>query len=215
MDDCMKFKFKIRHLIGINYLCNKELIVKRVDLLKAKLKQGETYRREDLVNFSTSIDRHLAELIGDGFLQRLSQGLFYYPKQSVFGQAPPDENKLVRTFLKDDDFLLTSPNVYNSLGVGTTQLYNNRVVYNHKRHGKVRLGNQEFDFRLKHKFPTTATPEFVLVDLVNNLGRLAEDKTSILENVARKVNVMDKKALKKAVDKYGNVSTKKIFAPLL
>jgi hypothetical protein len=189
--------------------------VKSVDHLKAKLKQGETYRREDLVNSSTSIDRHLAELVGDGTLQKLSQRLFYYPKKSIYGQAPPDEKKLVRTFSKDDDFLLTSPNVYNSLGVGTTQLYNNRVVYNHKRHGKVRLGDQEFDFRLKHKFPTTATPEFVLVDLVDNLGRLAEDKTSILENVARKVNVMDKKALKKAVDKYGNVATKKIFAPLL
>jgi hypothetical protein len=211
----MNFKLEILHLLGINYLCNKELIVKSVDHLKTKLKQGETYRREDLVNFSTSIDRHLAELVSDGTLQKLSQGLFYYPKQSVFGQAPPDEKKLVRAFLKDDDFLLTSPNVYNSLGVGTTQLYNNRVVYNHKRHGKVRLGNQEFDFRLKHKFPRTATPEFVLVDLVDNLDRLAEDKSRVLENVVRKVDGMDKKALKKAVDKYGNVGTKKIFAPLL
>lgn len=212
---CMNFKLNTRQYLVSKYLCRKELVVKSVDHFKAKLKQGETYRREDLVNFSTSIDRHLAELVGDGTLQKLSQGLFYYPKRSVFGQAPPDEKKLVRTFLKDDDFLLTSPNVYNSLGVGTTQLYNNRVVYNHKRHGKVKLGNQEFDFRLKHKFPTTATPEFVLVDLVDNLDRLAEDKARVLENVARKVNVMDKKALKKAVDKYGNVGTKKIFAPLL
>jgi hypothetical protein len=201
--------------VVINYLCIKELIVKSVDHLKAKLRQGETYRREELVNFSTSIDRHLAELVGDGTLQKLSQWLFYYPKQSVFGQAPPDEKKLVRTFLKDDDFLMTSPNVYNSLGVGTTQLYNSRVVYNHKRHGKVRLGNQEFDFRLKHKFPRMATPEFALVDLVDNLDRLAEDKSRVLENVVRKVDGMDKKALKKAVDKYGNVGTKKIFAPLL
>jgi hypothetical protein len=189
--------------------------VKSVDHLKAKLKQGETYRREDLVNYSTSIDRYLAELVNNGTLQKLSQGLYYYPKQSVFGQAPPDEKKLVRTFLRDNKFLLTSPNLYNNLGVGTTQLYNNRVVYNHKRHAKVKLGNQEFDFRLKHKFPLTATPEFMLVDLVDNLDRLAEDKTTILENVARKVDVMDKKALKKAVDKYGNVGTKKIFAPLL
>jgi hypothetical protein len=55
----------------------------------------------------------------------------------------------------------------------------------------------------------------VLVDLVDNLDRLAEDKSRVLENVVRKVDGMDKKALKKAVDKYGNVGTKKIFAPLL
>jgi hypothetical protein len=189
--------------------------MKSIENLKSHLKQGETYRREDLARFSTSIDRHLAELVSDGTLQKLSQGLFYYPKQTVFGQAPPDEKKLVRTFLKDKDFLLTSPNVYNSLGVGTTQLYNNRVVYNHKRHGRIKLGNQEFDFRLKHKFPTTPTPEFWLVDLVDNLDRLAEDKTRVLDNVTRKLDHMDKKALKKAVHRYGNVGTKKIFAPLL
>jgi hypothetical protein len=189
--------------------------MKGVDLLKSKLKPGATYRREDLINFSNSIDRHLGQLVKDGTLQKMSQGLFYYPRQTAFGQAPPDEKKLVRSYLKDEDFLLTSPNIFNSLGVGTTQLYNNWVVYNHKRHGKVRLGNQEFDFRLKHRFPTTPTPEFFLVDLVNNLGSLAEDKTMVLENVARKVNTMDKKALKKSVSKYGSVGTKKIFAPLL
>lgn len=191
------------------------LHMKSIENLIANLKEGETYRREDLARFSTSIDRHLAELVNDGTLRKLSQGLFYYPKQTVFGQAPPDEKKLVRAFLKDKDFLLTSPNVYNSLGVGTTQLYNNRVVYNHKHHGKIRLGNQEFDFRLKHEFPTKSTPEFLLVDLVDNLDRLAEDRTQVLANVARKVDHMDKKVLKRAVDKYGNEGTKKIFAALI
>jgi hypothetical protein len=36
-------------------------------------------------------------------------------------------------------FLLTSPNAYNTLGVGTTQLYDKTVVYNHKRHGHFML----------------------------------------------------------------------------
>jgi hypothetical protein len=117
--------------------------------------------------------------------------------------------------LKDDEFLLTSPNVYNSLGVGTTQLYNTRVVYNHKRHGKFILGNQEFDFRAKHRFPTSVTPEFLLVDLVNNLDNLAEEKGKVLENVARKAPSMNKAALKKAASKYGTISTKKFFAPLV
>jgi hypothetical protein len=43
--------------------------------------------------------------------------------------VPPAEETLIRSFLKDDRFLLTSPNVYNSLGIGTTQLYNKQLVY--------------------------------------------------------------------------------------
>jgi hypothetical protein len=46
-----------------------------------------------------------------------------YPKETVFGKAPAPDDKLVEAFLKDKRFLLASPNAYNSLGVGTTQLY--------------------------------------------------------------------------------------------
>lgn len=189
--------------------------MKSIDHLRKKLRPGEVYRRSQLVNWSTSVDRHVAELIKDGTLQKLYPGLFYFPRKTVFGQVPPDEKKLVSSFLKDDDFLLTSLNVYNSLGVGTTQLYNTRIVYNHKRHAKFRFGNQEFDFRVKHRFPTAATPEFLLVDLVNNLDTLAEDKAKVLDNVARKTSTMNKMTLKKSVTKYGTISTKKFFAPLL
>ena len=189
--------------------------MRTVDQLRRQLKEGAVYRRSDLAKLSSSVDRHLGDLVKEGTLQKLSQGLFYYPKQTVFGKTPPDEKLLVQSFLKDDNFLLTSPNVFNSLGVGTTQLYNTKVVYNHKRHGKFKLGNQEFDFRVKHQFPKKPTTEFLLVDLVNNLDTLAEDKAQVLGNVANKVNGMDKRALKRSVAQYGSVKTKKIFAPLM
>ena len=96
--------------------------MKAVDAFKKKLKKGTIYRRRDLAPLTSSVDRHVHGLVQDGTLQILSPGLFYYPKESVFGKTPPDGNDLVRTFLKDDHFLLTSPNLFNSLGVGTTQL---------------------------------------------------------------------------------------------
>ena len=108
--------------------------------LKRQLKQGRVYRRTELANWSKSVDRHLDELVQDGTLQKLSQGLYYFPKESAFGKTPPDENVLVQSFLNDHRFLLTTPNAYNSLGVGTTQLYNERTVYNHNRHGEFKLG---------------------------------------------------------------------------
>jgi hypothetical protein len=183
----------------------------KINDLKRHLKSGEVYRRSDLMEWSKAVDRHLAYLVADGTLHKLSSGLYYYPTESVFGSMPPNEEALVRSFLKEDSFLLTSPNDYNSLGVGTTQLYNTRVVYNHKRHGEFQLGGKVFLFQSKHRFPKKATPEFLLVDLVNNLNALAEDPELVLSKVSAKMETMDLKKLKFAVKEYANVKTKSFF----
>lgn len=190
-------------------------IMRRVKELKCHLKPGRVYRREELSVFSNAIDRHLERLVDQKTLQKLATGLYYFPEQSVFGVVPPKEEVLVKSFLKDDDFLLTTPNLYNSLGVGTTQLYNVTVVYNHKRHGSITLGNRKFDFRMKPRFPKKLSPEFLLVELVNNLKDLAEDKEAVMQKVKEKVKMGDKRKLLKAADQYGKVATKKLFHSLL
>lgn len=187
----------------------------RLQDLKKRLQPGKVYRRNDLTHWSKSVDRHLDQLVEEGTLQKVSQGLYYYPKKTAFGVVPPDERVLVESFLKDNRFLVTSPNAYNTLGVGTTQLYNKRTVYNHKRHGEFRLGNRTFEFRRRPHFPQTTTPEFLLVDLVNNVDLLAEDRDQVLKNVAKKVDGMDKNKVKRYADKYGNVRTKKLFSQFL
>lgn len=179
--------------------------------LKKHLKPGQVYRRVDLEQWSTAVDRHLKQMVEDGTLQKMSQGLYHYPSKASFGPVPPEDEKLVRAFLKSDDFLLTSPNLYNSLGVGTTQLYNKRVVYNHKRHGLFDLGGKEFDFRLKHKFPKEISEEFLLVDLLNNLNELAEDRESVLQSVKEKVLKEPEPQMKRAVNAYAGERTKTLF----
>lgn len=183
----------------------------RIEELKSHLKHGQVYRREDMSQWSNAIDRHLDKLVKDGILEKLCQGMYYVPKTSTFGKVPPDEDVLVRVFLKDDRFLLVSPNSYNSLGIGTTQLYNKKIVYNHKRHGKFRLGNREFEFQRKFDFPKKLTQEFLLVDLVNNLDDLAEDKAELINKVLSKARQLPTDKLKHSVSKYGNIKTKKLF----
>jgi hypothetical protein len=187
----------------------------RLEQLKRHLKAGKVYRRQDLAKWSRSVDRHLDFLLQDGTLQKLSQGLYHYPKKTAFGNTPPDDGDLVASFLNDDRFLITSPNAYNSLGVGTTQLYNTRIVYNHKRHGEYKLGNRAFEFRIKPHFPKKVTEEFLLVDLVNNLNSLAEDRDEILARVLGKARSMDEGRLMKSVEDYGNVKTRKLFSEAL
>lgn len=183
--------------------------------LKKHLKRGKVYRRGDLSKWSKSVDRHLDELVQEGTLQKLSQGLYYYPKVTVFGETPPEEDVLVRSFLKDNRFLVTSLNAYNKLGVGTTQLYNGKTVYNHKRHGNFNLGGVMFSFRVKPHFPLKATPEFLLVDLLNNLDQLAEDSNEVVSKARSKARTMDLRKLKKTLQEYGSVKAKKMLDPVL
>ncbi len=189
--------------------------MKKVDELKAKLQPGQIYQRKGLARWSTAVDRHLKLLVEDGTLVKLSQGLYYCPKKTAFGDAPPDEKALVRAFLRDDRFLITSPNVYNALGIGATQLYNQTVVYNHKRHGKLTLGKRTFDFRKKPFFPLEPSREFLLVDLVNHVEHVAEDRATLLAEVEKKVPAFERSALADAVRKYGGVAAKKFFAQQL
>ncbi len=186
-----------------------------VNKLKRHLRPGQVYRRADLLPWSNAVDRHLKQLVEEGTLTKLSRGLYYFPKHTNFGAAPASEEKLVEAFLKDHRFLLTSPNAYNALGVGSTQLYNETVVYNHKRHGRFTLGKRTFNFRMKPHFPSKLYREFLLVDLVDNLDRLAEHKPSILERVRKQAQYADRKALKKAVREYGGSKARKFFEPLL
>lgn len=189
--------------------------MEKVTELRKHLRRGRVYRRSDLVKWSKSVDRHLEQLVGEGILEKLAPGLYYYPKMTAFGKVPPEDSLLVKSFLKDDRFLMTSPNSYNGLGVGTTQLYNRKTVYNHKRHGDFQLGNKKFSFRMKPHFPKKVTAEYLLVDLVNNLEELAEDHKVLMEQVARKALLLDPMKLKKSVATYGGARAKKLFNPLL
>ncbi|MGO4570101.1 DUF6088 family protein [Rhizobium sp. 2YAF20] len=182
--------------------------------LKRHLRAGKVYRREDLTQWSSSVDRHLQQLLAEGYLNKLSTGIYYRPKQTAFGKAPAEDNALLEAFLKDDRYLVTSPNAYNSLRVGATQLYNKTVVYNHKRHGSFTLGGREFEFRKKPAFPKNLTKEFLLVDLVNNLDHLAEDREQVLARVKERALQGNRSALTRAAKEYGMVRTRKFFNAL-
>jgi hypothetical protein len=177
-------------------------------VLKA-VRPGRVYRREDLVPFSTAVDRHLQELVSSGQLTKLARGLYYSPRGSAFGVLPPADEDLVTAFLKDRDFLLFSPSAYNAAGLGTTQLYNQTWVYNRKRHGVFKLGNRTYDFRVKPRFPKRLSEEFLFVDALNNLGELAEDSATVLARAKLRSRELDRAKLIRTLEQFGLVATRK------
>ncbi len=189
--------------------------MRRFDEFAKRLSPGQAYRRADLATWSRSVDRHLKQAVAAGLLTKVAGGLYSVPKKTAFGAAPVEDKTLVSTFLKGSPFLMASPNAYNGLGVGTTQLHNKTVVYNHKRHGRFTLGGRAYDFRVKPAFPSKLSQEFLLVDLVNNVEQMGEDPREVLERVRSRLTASDPAKLKAAVKSYGSEKTKKFFADAL
>ncbi len=182
-----------------------------METLRQHIKPGHVYRRSDLEYYSSAIDRHLGMLTKDGSLIKLSQGVYYAPKSSKFGLVPPDDVVLVESFLKDSDFLMVKPNVYNTLGLGLTQLYNTTWVYNHKRKGEFKFNGKSFEFKIKSSFPNQLTKEFLLVDLLNNLDELAEDQNQTIKRIPEKLSSFNNEELMRVAQQYGSGRTKQLL----
>lgn len=183
--------------------------------LRSHLVPGQAYRRAELMRLSSNVDRHLAALVAEGRLKKLRQGLYLAPKSSVFGEAPPDEESLLRSFLKDARFVVYSPNQFNSLGLGTTQLYNERVVFNRKRVGTLEVGGRQYTFRRWREAPKALTEEFLLTELLNRLDDLAEDRDLVLERLRSQLSKFNVKRLSYCVDHYGTVTAKNRLRSIL
>ncbi len=189
--------------------------MRAIDELKKNLQRGHLYRRKDLEEYSNAIDRHLEQLLVQKELKKISGRIYYYPKKSKYGDLPPNEMDLIKTFLNDSNFLIVSPNDYNSLGVGSTQLYNEVYVYNHKRHGRFKLGHRNYNFIRRPYFPKKVTEEFLLVDLLNNSKTLLDNKEKLLEAIPKRLKKMNASEMRKITLKYGGVSTKNLILPLI
>jgi hypothetical protein len=146
-----------------------------------------------------------------GRLDKLAHGLYYVPIKSELGLLPPLDEERVAAFLCTKDFLLFSPSTYNTVGLGTTQLYNSTWVYNQNRRGIFKFRGRKYNFQIRSHFPKILTAEFLFVDMINNLDKLAEDDNAVLIKARKKVQTMDMLKLQQAIKQYANASTRKKF----
>ena len=180
--------------------------------LDSYLKPGHVYRRKMLAQHSNAVDRDLMALVNKGSLTKAASGIYYKPLSSRYGILPPNEEKLVRVFLRDDRFILYSWNQYNTLGLGLTQLYNKTIVYNCKRHGIFTLNGKQYDFRRPSRgFPSKLAPEFLLVDLVNNMGELSEDEDLLRHNIRKNLSRFNASKVIQYAMRYGKIVTQRFF----
>lgn len=181
--------------------------------LRPQLEPGHVYRTEDFARWSANAPRFAKRLVRAGQLVQLRHGLFAGPKQSRFGAVPPNDEELMRAFLRGGPFVFTGPERWNALGLGATALFSAPLVYNTKRSGEVEVGGKRFVLR-RVAFPSDPTPEWFVVDLLENAERAGTSAEAVASALASAVargafNVAGLLAMASA---YGTARTRKLLA---
>ena len=186
----------------------------RLNKLKLSFKLGRLYRTSDLNELSTNLSRDLQELVELGWIKQATAGIYYRPKHTWFGDLPVDTAKLVEKFLNSNDFVVIDFNKYNTLGLGTTQLHNRQVIYNHKRHGKFTLDGIEYEFKRVTYLPAKVDKEFLLIDMINNFKLLGEDFELVQISLKKNWKRFDTKKVLKLSSKFGKIATQRLFTAI-
>ena len=186
-----------------------------LEKMKKKLKPRASYRREDFTGLSSNVDRYLKKLVSQKILIKIQNGLYMCPEKTPFGTALPEEQKLLKTFLKDDHFVVYDLTMFNSLGLGLTQLHNKRIVFNRKRHGNFCFNGRDYSFHRWREAPKTLSKEFLYVEFLNRFDELSENRTKNINLFKKQLKKLNLKKLQKATNSYGKESTKKKLHAML
>lgn len=177
------------------------------------LEPGRVYRTRDLASWSANAPRLAKRLVQEGTLVPLAHGLFAHPRRGRFGVVPPGDEEVMRAFLDGGRFLFTGPERWNSLGLGTTALFAAPLVYNTKRSGAFELGGRRFILR-RVAFPDNPTPEWFVVDLLENAERAGASRAEIAQALRRSVmsGAFDSERLRAMARQYGTRATQALVA---
>lgn len=173
-----------------------------------ELEPGCVYRTRDLASCARNAPRLAKRLEREGVLVRLRNGLFFHPHAGRFGPVPPSDGQLLRRFLDDSPFVVTGPERWNALGLGTTAAFVNTLVYNRKRSGMFALAGRVFDLR-KVAFPEHPPKEWYVVDLFENAERAGASRADLERALAAALRrrAFDPRRLGRMAEEFGRKRT--------
>ena len=186
-----------------------------LEKMRRKLKPRAIYRRENFANLSSNVDRYLKTLVLENALVKIQNGLYMCPEPTPFGKALPKENQLLKNFLKDDRFVVYDLSLFTSLGLGLTQLHNERIVFNRKRHGEFEFNGKHYSFYRWREAPKKLSKEFLYVEFLNRFDKLAENNEKNKKLLKKQLKKLNQKKLQRTVKNYGKESTKKKLQSIL
>lgn len=121
-------------------------ITKKIEEKLKTINEGETFTYKDLSiekgEYQTAA-KSIERLIKKGIIKRISPGIFFKPKQTVFGELLPKEEEILKPYLYKNGkriAYITGVYLYNKLGL-TTQIPQTIKIASREKEIKVNKSN--------------------------------------------------------------------------
>ena len=134
-----KYQFFIIFVELIKYLLSKMKIAKKIEKRINRIQEGTTFNYQQLniqpyeyIAAAKAIERLIARAV----IKRVSTGIFYKPKKTVFGEIYPGEKELIKPYLFVQDkriAYITGTALYNRMGLTSQVPKTIKVASKNKR----------------------------------------------------------------------------------
>jgi len=175
-----------------------------------KLPVGTTFKYQQL---NISNDEYVAaakaieRLISEKQIRRVSNGVFYKPKKTVFGELKPGEEDLLRPYLfvgNERIAYITGTALYNKMGL-TTQVPKDIKVASKAKEVRTRIGN--INVRRVKSYVDVTNENYLLLEILDALKDFKQipdlNKKSAIDLLINTITSLKKKGLFRLVQ-YGN-----------
>ena len=173
-------------------------IAKKIEEIIDNIEQGNTFTYKDLpitkkeyLAASKTIER----LIKKGKIKRISRGIIYKPKQTVFGEIKPDEEKIITPYLFKNGkriAYITGLLLYNKMGL-TTQIPKEISIASREKRIYIVKGNIKANAVKSYVEVTDENYKYLeFLDALKDWNKIPDlDKKSAIEvltNILKKFN---------------------------
>lgn len=182
-------------------------IAQKIEKQINKIKEGTTFKYQQLSiesNEYSAATKAIERLIEKGIIKRVSTGVFYKPKQTIFGELKPNEEELLKPYLFQSNkriAYITGISLYNRMGL-TTQVPRNIKIASRDKRITVSVGNIKGN-PVKSYVDVTNKNFYLLeiLDVLKDFKKIPDlDKKSGIKIISNQLKKLNTKEIKQLID---------------
>jgi len=182
-------------------------IAKKIEEKIKNIENGNTFTYKDLAirkeEYSAAA-KTIERLIKKGIIKRITTGVFYKPKQTVFGELKPDEEKIITPYLFRNGkriAYITGLLLYNKMGL-TTQISKEISIASSKKRIYISKGNIKASAVKSYVEVTDENYKFLeLLDALKDFKKIPDlDKKSAMTILTNKILELNNKQKKELIE---------------
>ncbi len=182
-------------------------IAKKIEEQIDNIENGKTFTYKDL-NIKkeeySAASKSIERLIKKKIIKRISTGVFYKPKQTVFGELKPDEEKIITPYLFKNGkriAYITGLLLYNKMGL-TTQIPKEISIASNKKRIYISKGN--IKAKAVKSYVEVTNKNYKLLELLDALKDLKKipdlNKRPAISILTNKILELNNKQLKELTE---------------